>query len=230
MMEYYDLPEEKVAVVYNGVDHVRFSPDRRFVEGRRVRQELGIPVESRVVLFVGTGFRRKGLDRLLGLWGLPEFADVYLLIVGNDARIADYRQRWIGKRVLFVGAQNAVEDYYAAADLFVLPSTQEAFGNAVLEALASGLPVVTVPEVGATEEIAGELREGILVNRNDPEELKTRILRLLDPVRRAKLSEAARKTAEKYSWHRYLDCIEGCLREICQPPASRELHGNHLGA
>jgi glycosyltransferase involved in cell wall biosynthesis len=183
-----------------------------------------------VVLFVGTGFRRKGLDRLLRLWDSPEFAGIYLLIVGNDARLADYRQRWSGKKVLFVGAQNAVEDYYAAADLFVLPSTQEAFGNAVLEAMASGLPVVTVPEVGAAEEIDGDLREGILVNRDDPEELKTRILRLLDPVRRAQLSESARKTAEKYSWPRYLDCIEGCLREISQLPASRELHGNHLGA
>jgi UDP-glucose:(heptosyl)LPS alpha-1,3-glucosyltransferase len=230
MMEYYDLPEDKVAVVYNGVDHYRFSPERRFVEGSKIRQELAIPPESPVVLFVGTGFRRKGLDRLLRLWDLPEFGDIYFLIVGNDARLTDYRQRWSSKRVFFVGPQSAVENYYAAADLFVLPSTQEAFGNAVLEALASGLPVVTVPEVGAAEEIDGDLREGILVNRDDPEELKTKILRLLDPVRRPKLSEAARKTAEKYSWQRYLDCIERCLREICQPPASRELHGNHLGA
>jgi len=72
---------------------------------------------------------------------------------------------------------------------------QEAFGNVVLEALASGLPVVTIPEVGAVEEIEGELKEGILIDPDDLKELKMKILRLLDKDRWPSLSTAARQVA-----------------------------------
>jgi len=203
MMEAYGVPEEKLVVIYNGVDHERFHPRLRFEEGRKIREQLGIPLDDPVVLFVGTGFRRKGLDRLLHLWDSREFQGTYLLIVGNDAKLAYYRDRWRRREIIFVGAQSAVEDYYAAADLLVLPSIQEAFGNVVLEALASGLPVVTIPEVGAAEEIEGDLRDGIIVNADDPEELKDRILRLLSKSRWPLLSKAARNVAERYSWDKY---------------------------
>ncbi|MGH7831458.1 MAG: glycosyltransferase family 4 protein, partial [Candidatus Binatia bacterium] len=133
---------------------------------------------------------------------------------GNDAKLPHYRRRWNRGQIIFVGPQQAVEDYYAAADLFVLPSTQEAFGNAVLEALASGLPVVTVPEVGATEKLEGDLRGGMLVHRDDPEEMKGKILRLLDKDRWPALSNAARLVAEKYSWNNYFLQIEEQLREV----------------
>jgi UDP-glucose:(heptosyl)LPS alpha-1,3-glucosyltransferase len=214
MMEYYQVPEQRVVVIHNGVDHTRFHPARRQVEGRRIRAELGIPSNAQVVLFVGTGFKRKGLDRLLALWRRPEFAGIYLVVVGGDAKLNDYAKRGTDRTVLFVGPQPAVEAYYAAADLFVLPSTQEAFGNAVLEALASGLPVVTVPEVGATEKIEGELREGMLLNRDDPEEMKHKILRLLDPDKWPLLSASARRVAEKYCWDQYFSELEQQLYDV----------------
>jgi UDP-glucose:(heptosyl)LPS alpha-1,3-glucosyltransferase len=218
MMEYYHVPEEKIAVIYNGVDHARFNPGRRHVEGKKIRQGLGIPLESPVALFVGTGFRRKGLDRLLALWSLPEFRGIYLLVAGNDAKLSYYRNRWGCDRVLFVGPQPEIQDYYAAADLFVLPSTQEAFGNAVLEALASGLPVVTVPEVGAAERIDGELREGLLMNRDDPEEIKRKVLCLLNKERWPALSRAAREVSQSYSWENYFLELEKQLYQLANGP------------
>ncbi|MFQ5849122.1 MAG: glycosyltransferase family 4 protein [Candidatus Binatia bacterium] len=216
IMEAYGVPEEKVVIIYNGVDHERFHPRRRLEEGRRIREGLGIPLDGPVVIFVGTGFRRKGLDRLLDLWGSRELQGIYLLVVGNDARLSYYRNRWNRSAIFFVGPQFPVEDYYAAADLFVLPSIQEAFGNVVLEALASGLPVITIPGVGAAEQIEGDLREGILVNPGDPEELKKRILRLLDKDRWPNLSRAARQVAEKYSWPKYFAELEKQLNEIAR--------------
>jgi UDP-glucose:(heptosyl)LPS alpha-1,3-glucosyltransferase len=214
MMDCYHLPEEKVLVIHNGVDHKRFHPKRRMSEVNKIRQKLGITLQSSVVLFVGTGFKRKGLDRLLALWTSPEFQGVYLLVIGNDAKLASYRRRWNRPTIFFLGPQDLVEEYYAAANLFVLPSTQEAFGNAVLEALASGLPVVTVPEVGATEKIDGDLRAGLLLHRDDPEEIKEKILRLLDKDKWSMLSEAARATAEKYSWNDYFSTLEKQLHEV----------------
>jgi UDP-glucose:(heptosyl)LPS alpha-1,3-glucosyltransferase len=208
MVDYYDLPEDKVLVLHNGVDHQRFHPRLRFTQGKTLREELGIPTESQVVLFVGTGFRRKGLDRLLPLWRSPELQGVYLMVVGDDAKLSSYRRVFANRTTLFLGAQKRIEDYYAAADLFVLPSTQEAFGNVVLEALASGLPVVTVPEVGATEKMAGELREGILLDREDAAEIKRKIVHLLDRKKWPALSAAARATAERYSWENYFAELE----------------------
>jgi UDP-glucose:(heptosyl)LPS alpha-1,3-glucosyltransferase len=220
MVDAYGLPEDKVVVIHNGVDHERFNPRRRLEGGRGIRKKLGIPFDRPVVIFVGTGFRRKGLDRLLHLWHSRKLKGVYLLVVGNDARLSYYRNRWNRREVLFVGPQPAVEDYYGAADLLVLPSVQESFGNVVLEALASGLPVVTIPGVGAAEEIEGDLKEGIIVDPDDLEELEKRIRTLLDPVPWPRLSQEARRVAEKYSWQRYLDEVEKCLFGICQQRGS----------
>jgi UDP-glucose:(heptosyl)LPS alpha-1,3-glucosyltransferase len=218
-IEVYGIPEDQVVVIHNGVDPCRFDPQRRFHEGKKLRAELNIPSEARVVLFVGTGFRRKGLDRLLDLWHRHELPGVYLLIVGHDARLSYYRKRWSRqKEVIFAGPQEKVEDYYAAADLLVLPAVQEAFGNVVLEALASGLPVVTVAGVGAMDHVNGALSEGILSNPDDPAELKAKILRMLDRARWPLLAREARQTAEKSTWDNYLDRLEQTLRECSRPP------------
>jgi UDP-glucose:(heptosyl)LPS alpha-1,3-glucosyltransferase len=173
-----------------------------------VREQLGIPPDGRVVVFVGTGFRRKGLERLLELWGSGLIREVYLLIVGNDSQLAQYRREWQRPDVFFVGPQPRVEDYCAAADLLVLPSVQEAFGNVVLEALAAGLPVVTVRGVGAADGLHSELLHGILENPDDPMELRDKIAYLLDAERWPMLSREARLVAEGYTWEKYLDRLE----------------------
>jgi UDP-glucose:(heptosyl)LPS alpha-1,3-glucosyltransferase len=216
IIDSYNVADDKVVVIHNGVDHERFHPRRRMDAGKRVRNALSIPGDAPVVLFLGTGFKRKGLGRLLRLWARSDLPGIYLLVVGNDAKLAAYRKQWSReKRVIFVGPQSNVEDYYAAANLLVLPSVQEAFGNVVLEALASGLPVITVPGVGAMDQVEGELRDGILINPDDPRELKTKILRLLEPTRWSSLSRKARQMAEKYTWTAYLDEIEKSLYDCC---------------
>jgi UDP-glucose:(heptosyl)LPS alpha-1,3-glucosyltransferase len=215
-IEVYGIPEEQIVVIHNGVDVVRFNPKRRLNEGRRLRDELKIPADAPVVLFVGTGFRRKGLSRLLDLWERRELPGVYLLVVGNDARLARYRKRWSGeKEVIFAGPQGKVEDYYACGDLLVLPAVQEAFGNVVLEAMASGLPVVASAEVGAMNGMNGPLAEGIVSDPDDPGEIKEKILKLLDRTRWSLLAREARQVAEKYTWDKYLDHLEQTLFECC---------------
>lgn len=213
-IEVYGIPEERILVIHNGVDAGRFHPQRRFHEGKKIRAELKIPSEAPVALFVGTGFRRKGLDRLLNLWDRHELPGMYLVVVGNDARLSSYRKRWSRrKEVIFVGPQEKVEDYYASADLLVLPAVQEAFANVVLEALASGLPVVTVPGVGAMDHVNGALSEGILSDPDDPAELKAKILRMSDRGQWPLLAREAREIAEKHTWDTYLDRVEQTLLE-----------------
>ena len=214
IMEAYGVPEERVTVVHNGVDLERFHPRRRFEGGKTVREKLEISPESAVVLFVGTGFRRKGLDRLLYLWNIEKFNDTCLVVVGNDSRLSSYQKRWSRKNIIFVGPQAAVEDYYAAADLLVLPSLQEAFGNVALEALASGLPVITVAGVGALDEVDGDLSQAILVDPDDAVELSAKIFFFLDRARWSDWSMAARRAAERYSWDKYFVQLEKIIDEV----------------
>jgi UDP-glucose:(heptosyl)LPS alpha-1,3-glucosyltransferase len=219
-IQIYGMAEQQIVVIHNGVDTVRFNPQRRANEGKKLREELGIPVDAKVVLFVGTGFRRKGLYRLLELWERRDLPGVHLLVVGNDARLARYRNQWNGQReVIFAGPQGKVEDYYACADLFVLPAIQEAFGNVVLEAMASGLPGVASAEVGAMDGITGPLADGIVANPDDPEELKTKILAILNRDDWSLLAREARSTAEKFTWDNYLDRLEQMLVECCRRPS-----------
>ena len=217
MIDAYGIDPSRVEVIHNGVDHKRFNTARRQECVKRIRAEFGIPGDARVVLFVGTGFRRKGLDRLLDVWRHDAPPQCYLLVVGNDAYLASLRKMWRdNKQVIFAGPRSNVEEFYAGADLLVLPSVQEAFGNVVLEGLACGLPVLTVPGVGALDKAGEALREGILKNPDDPAEIRAKILRLSNPLRWPSLSRQARAVAEKYTWEAYLDQVEKLLFEFVQ--------------
>ncbi len=102
-----------------------------------------------------------------------------------------------------------VEDYFAAADVFVLPAFYEEFGLTALEALASGCPVILGSRVGAAEILTGGGDGVVIREMTDPEELAAAILapHKLDRV-------AARRTAEKYTWERHVEGIVGVYREI----------------
>jgi UDP-glucose:(heptosyl)LPS alpha-1,3-glucosyltransferase len=216
----YAVPPEKIAVIHSGVDHERFHPGNRDSARARIRKQWGIPGSAPLALFIGNGFQRKGLDRILRAWECEILAGVYLLVVGGDAgrnRYVSWAEKAAPKRIVFAGRQEAVEDYYAAADLLALPAFQEAFGNVILEALASGIPVVTSRMVGAAEVLTGGLEEGILSDADDPQELARKILRLLDGTRSSRLSRTARETAERHSWQRYLQEFEGHLRSVAEP-------------
>ena len=216
LIQAYGTVDDKITVIHNGVDQDRFHPQNRYGSGQAIRRELGIELDKQVILFVGTGFRRKGLHRLLELWKKAMLPNAYLVVVGNDTRLAAYKAAWRNDpHIIFTGARPKVEDFYAAADLLVLPSVQEAFGNVVLEAFAAGLPVVTVAGVGAMDKVTGELREGILEDPDNLMELRSRILRFLDPVRWPALSRQARQIAEDTTWDNYLDKFEQALIDLC---------------
>ena len=80
----YAVAPDKITVLYNGVDSRRFHPQRHQYR-QPVRERWKIPLEAPVVLFVGSGFRRKGLDRLISLWASKKLTSCYLLVVGADA-------------------------------------------------------------------------------------------------------------------------------------------------
>ncbi|HTH41009.1 MAG TPA: glycosyltransferase family 4 protein [Rhodocyclaceae bacterium] len=153
----FGVAEDKLHVIHNGVDLEYFHPGLREQYRQVVREQLGIPQTASMVLFVGSGFERKGVFPLLkAVAGLP---DVHLVVVGKDRKLSAaqklVRQLGIAERTYFLGAQQDVRPYYGAADVFALPTLYDPFPNAVLEALACGLPVLTSPTSGAAE-LVGE--------------------------------------------------------------------------
>ena len=215
----YAIPEDRITVIHNGVDEKRFHFSLRDKFRTLIRKQWHIPLDAPTVLFVGSGFRRKGLDRLLKAWNSPQMKDAYLVVVGDDAQRARYQAlaetRAKGK-VIFVGRRDDVESYYGAADLLALPAVQEAFGNVVLEALAAGLPAVVSPVVGASEILKGKLAEGIVAHPEDPKELAAKLLAMLERGRNTNFSAAARELAEAYSWSNHFNKLDMFLKETIE--------------
>ena len=222
IVRHYSVPADKVVVVYNGVDQNRFHPSKRAEVRESIRERWKIPMDSPLVLFVGSGFRRKGLDRILSIWKSPRLRDVFLLVVGDDARINRYlslASSIAPGRIIFTGRRDDIENYYAAADVVALPALQEGFGNVVMEALASGLPVLVSRDVGAAEIIHGPLVQGIVDRVEDLPELEEKLLLLLAAAGDPNWIREARQIGERHSWENHFKKIEAVLLEACQVPS-----------
>ena len=166
----YGRVRSDVVVIPNGVDLDAFHPPS-VDERRRAREVFHLEDDARVVLFVGHEFARKGLDHLIG--SLVHAPSLMLLVVGGNAQaIASARseatKRGVAERVLFVGTRTDLPLFFAAADMFALPSAYEANALVILEALASGLPVVCT-RVGYAPELVVDGENGYLVDRDAPQ-------------------------------------------------------------
>jgi UDP-glucose:(heptosyl)LPS alpha-1,3-glucosyltransferase len=189
----FGLPDERLPVLYNAVDSVAFSPALA-VHRERIRGKYRIPANAMVYLLVGSGFRRKGLP--VALEALATLPGAHLVVVGEDRDTEQYkrlaREFDVRERVTFAGFQSDVAPYYGAADAFVLPAIYDSFPDAALEALATGLPVVTSTRSGAAELVADH-DAGFVCDSRDVAALAQHMRALEAPTLRARLAENARK-------------------------------------
>jgi UDP-glucose:(heptosyl)LPS alpha-1,3-glucosyltransferase len=150
----FDLPEDKLEVIYSYVDLNHFSSEFRNTQCEIQRKALGIPLEANVFIFVGSGFERKGLAAALSAIAKAD-NNAHLIVVGKDKRLSKYRALargfGIADQVHFMGVQKDVRPFYAAADALILPTLYDPFPNVVLEAMASGLAVITSQKCGGSE-------------------------------------------------------------------------------
>lgn len=151
----FGVPDEKLHVIHNGVDLEVFHPSLRDEHRRRMRAEFNIPDDAPVILFVGSGYERKGLPTLLRALAAMKTRDARLVIVGKERHQKLYEKLAqtleVDERTHFLGGQKDVRPYYGAADVFCLPTIYDPMPNAALEALACGLPVATTRTCGAAE-------------------------------------------------------------------------------
>jgi UDP-glucose:(heptosyl)LPS alpha-1,3-glucosyltransferase len=189
---HFSIPDEKLHVIYNAVDPREFNPDVR--ESRAAtRTRLGIAASDVIFVLVGSGYARKGVPvALRALARLP--ARARLVVVGRDKHPARYealaRRAGVRDRVVFAGAQQDPRPYLGCADAFVLPTLYDPLSNAVLEALACGLPVVTSRRCGAGELVVAH-SAGWVCDASDNAALAAHMERLLDNDERGRVAARA---------------------------------------
>jgi UDP-glucose:(heptosyl)LPS alpha-1,3-glucosyltransferase len=190
IIRHYGFPAERIVVIHNGVDCERFKP----VDRVRRRDEF-------VLLFVGSGFERKGLRFCMeALARLPPH--VRLIVAGKGNRRPYERlaaRLGVMSRVEFLGATPNVDSVYPRGDLLVHPAIYEPFSNACLEAMACGLPVVTSQINGAAEVIVPGGNGMVVADPGDSESLAAAIRPFLDREFLENASARARQTAESLS-------------------------------
>jgi teichuronic acid biosynthesis glycosyltransferase TuaC len=178
---------DKIRVIGNGIDAVKFSPLAKTV----ARAELNIPEDAKVLVSVGALVDRKGFHRVIEV--LPALVEKYpeliYLIVGGDSPEGDIRERLeqqvrtlkLEKHVRFLGAfpSEKLKIPLSASDLFVLATANEGWANVFLEAMACGLPVITT-EVGGNKEVVNDPSLGSVVPFGDSESLRVAIIQGLE--------------------------------------------------
>ena len=211
----------KTIIIPNGVNIQDFRTSQSQDECRDI---LGLPLDKRIILFLGSLTPRKGPEILLSAMKSVqrEHPDAHLVLSGNGYLEENLIETTIKSRlaecVLFTGyiPENLKSLYYRAADIFVLPSFSEAFPLTLLEAGASGLPIVAT-DVGGISDILHDGINGFMVKTGDPEDLTEKILTLLgDDKLRERLGKKGQMLAEQYSWESvaeeteklYLDLIK----------------------
>ena len=197
----YGVSPARLSVVYNGVDLDRFHPRHRGAWRAGAREEAGVPRDAFTLLFLGSGFARKGLATALEALARLEDRTSRLLVVGKGESgpwRAAAEHLGVARRVSWLGPRPDPERWYAAADLLVLPSRYEPFGNVHLEALAAGLPVVASQEAGGGELIE-DGRSGALVAPRDSHGV-ARAVERLRAAPAEELSASARRAAEPFTF------------------------------
>jgi len=213
---YYNVPAEDVVVIPNGFAPDEFNPARRAERRPAEREKLGLKPDDVAILFVANELARKGYGTILSALRIVNSPRLRLIVIGRPCVGAVRKQaRAAGLEgcVLACGSTNDVAGFHAAADLFVLPTQYEAFCLAILEALGSGLPVVTTKIPGADNAIQPGVNGLLISDPRSGEELAEKLRTILDDETRAVFSNHAAETVRHYQWPSVLKRYEEVLCE-----------------
>jgi D-inositol-3-phosphate glycosyltransferase len=229
----YRADVSRVTVIPPGVDTTHFYPRPK----PQAKARLGIDSSTQLLLFVGRIEPLKGVETLfeavamLRDRGVCECSQMAVAIIGGDPsstaamqnaemeRLKELRQNLgIADLVTFLGAmdQDALPDYYAAAEVVIMPSHYESFGMVALEAMACGTPVIA-SEVGGLAYLVRDGETGFHVPDRDPVVLADRICDIItDPLLQQELGEQAARHAQNYAWPLIADKIQSVYSDVLQ--------------
>ncbi len=208
LRKYYNIPENRIRVIHNGVDTRKFQPA---ADKRKIKAELGLNPDDIAILSVGRLYARKGLFTLIEAMPsvVKRFKNAKFVISGKGqsdemAKLnAHAEQLGVKDNIIFTGyyPDKKLPKLYQAADIFAFSTFYEHHPFAVLEALSTGLPVVTTTVGGIAETIQSG-KNGLLVKPFSSKQFSEAILYLLEhPAEAAEMGAKARKTiVDEYDW------------------------------
>jgi len=209
LKKHYDLPDERIRKIYNGVDADRSTQTQRADQRRAIRREFGIAEGDVLVLMVAHNFRLKGVHRWLqALASLVErgVGNVRSLVVGRGET-----PRWhrlaarldIVDRLTFVGPSERVGEFLHAADILVHPTYYDPCSRVVLEGMVASVPCITTRWDGASEMIVDGTNGYVLDEPTDLAMLAERVEQLCDAALRKRIGQAASAITERVSMSRH---------------------------
>jgi UDP-glucose:(heptosyl)LPS alpha-1,3-glucosyltransferase len=153
----YDINPEKIDVVYNGVASKTVDYQGSF---NRLSKEFSIEKNTPILLYVGSGFKRKGVEEFLEIIAKLKTENIQVFIIGKEKNLEYYKQLSkdlrIDKKVIFTGPRSDVDDFYIISDIFLFPTRYEPFSNVLLEAMSFENAVFTTKQNGAHEILEDE--------------------------------------------------------------------------
>jgi UDP-glucose:(heptosyl)LPS alpha-1,3-glucosyltransferase len=211
LKHYPNVHSNSLHLVRNGVDLEHFTPPT-VAEKQLARKQLGLRKTTPTLLFVGSGFDRKGLPQLLqALVRVPHWT---LLVVGQDKHLKNYKKvclQWgLSHRIRFLGVLKDVRPVYQAADVLVHPAWYDPAPNVILEAMAMGLPVVTTNTCGNSELIING-HNGFVVAHNQHKALTDVLSQSLDW---STLGLSARQQVEPYTIERMINDLVAVYQNV----------------
>ena len=221
LLKYYNVKEDKIRVIHNGVDIHKFAPPE---DKAKVKQELGFSNKEFNILSVGRLYARKGLFTLIKSVSIvaKKYRNVKLIISGKGQsnemkKLVDYAKKLgIRSNILFTGyfPDAKLPKLYQAADIFAFSTFYENLPFAVLEALSSRLPVVTT-NVGGIPEMIEDGKNGFLVPPANSAALSDRIIYLIEnPAAASEMANQARETVEnRFDWRLIVKKVIKVYRE-----------------
>jgi UDP-glucose:(heptosyl)LPS alpha-1,3-glucosyltransferase len=222
---YCAVEGSRVSVIRNGVNTERFHLGLRETHRDTILNELGIPNDARVLLFMGNDFRRKGLAQTVQVLEtlqqrMPD-KPLHLIVVGLERTPIfrkDVEERGLSSTVHFMGRCKNSERFYGAADVFILPTREDPFANTILESLACGVPVITTRTNGAGEILESELEGRVVASADDCDAMVAAARDLFNMPDLVAVRDACRNRATQYSWDQAVAHYEALYAEHLQQP------------
>jgi len=169
IVSHFAYPRERIHLIPNGIDLARFDEASLAAQRDQTRKALALPHDKKVLVTIGSGYERKGVAQAIEALAKSK-SGAALLVIGHEKRVSRFRtlakRLGIERDVHFLGKQENVLPYLAAADAMILPSLYDPFPSATLEGFAAGLPVITSEACGARD-IAREMDAGLVRDAND---------------------------------------------------------------
>ena len=216
LIEHYAVPDTDITLLPNGYNPAEFHPARRTTDREPLRAKLGLRPDDKLLLFVANELERKGFFPLIHALAALKEPQVHLAAVGRfslEPHRDLIRKLGLEKQIHAPGPTANVAPWYAAADLFVLPTYYEAWGLVIVEALATGLPVLTSRLAGAAVAVNEPTTGLLLDNPRDPAEIKTKLETLLHTQFAA--PETISQSVHQYQWQNILLPYEKLLAQYC---------------